>query len=174
MISGYIIVWFFVFALTILVIKNKGYKGIKKSGVFAGNQAISIGRKMPFALLSAAFIAQIVPIEELSNIVGPESGLLGITISALLGGLLPGGPMTSFPIALIFFAGGAGAPQIVALISGWSIFAIHRVLVFEAPTMGWSFVAIRLISCALLPILAGLIVELLSIDGLNVPSALAF
>ena len=26
MISGYIIVWFFVFALTILVIKNKGYK----------------------------------------------------------------------------------------------------------------------------------------------------
>ena len=57
MISGYIIVWFFVFALTILVIKNKGYKGIKKSGVFAGNQAISIGRKMPFALLSAAFIA---------------------------------------------------------------------------------------------------------------------
>ena len=54
MISGYIIVWFFVFALTILVIKNKGYKGIKKSGVFAGNQAISIGRKMPFALLSAA------------------------------------------------------------------------------------------------------------------------
>ena len=163
MISGYIIVWFFVFALTILVIKNKGYKGIKKSGVFAGNQAISIGRKMPFALLSAAFIAQIVPIEELSNIVGPESGLLGITISALLGGLLPGGPMTSFPIALIFFAGGAGAPQIVALISGWSIFAIHRVLVFEAPTMGWSFVTIRLISCALLPILAGLIVEVLSI-----------
>ena len=55
-----------------------------------------------------------------------------------------------------------------------SIFAIHRVLVFEAPTMGWSFVTIRLISCALLPILAGLIVELLSIDGLNVPSALAF
>ena len=162
MISGYIIVWFFVFALTILVIKNKGYKGIKKSGVFAGNQAISIGRKLPFALLSAAFI------------VGPESGLLGITISALLGGLLPGGPMTSFPIALIFFAGGAGAPQIVALISGWSIFAIHRVLVFEAPTMGWSFVTIRLISCALLPILAGLIVELLSIDGLNVPPALAF
>ena len=54
MISGYIIVWFFVFALTILVIKNKGYKGIKKSGVFAGNQAISIGRKMPFALLSAS------------------------------------------------------------------------------------------------------------------------
>ena len=51
MISGYIIVWFFVFALTILVIKNKGYKGIKKSGVFAGNQAISIGRKMPFTLL---------------------------------------------------------------------------------------------------------------------------
>ena len=28
MISGYIIVWFFVFTLAILVIKNKGYKDI--------------------------------------------------------------------------------------------------------------------------------------------------
>ena len=77
---------------------------------------------MPFALLTAAFIAQIAPVEDLAYIVGPDSGLLGIIISAILGGLLPGGPMTSFPIALIFFAGGAGAPQIVAFISGWSIF----------------------------------------------------
>ena len=169
MITGYILVWVFVFVLGFLVYSNKGVDGLKRSGKFAGHQAISISRKMPFALLSAAFIAQIVPIEELSNIVGPESGLLGITISALLGGLLPGGPMTSFPIALIFFAGGAGAPQIVAFISGWSIFAVHRVLVFEAPTMGWSFVTIRLISCALLPILAGIFVDWLTFNVIILP-----
>ena len=85
MISGYIIVWFFVFALTILVIKNKGYKGIKKSGVFAGNQAISIGRKMPFALLSAAFIAQIVPIEELSQYCWARVWLIGYNYKCFIG-----------------------------------------------------------------------------------------
>ena len=167
--TSYVIVWVFVAILSIMVVRKKGYIGLKKSTFFAGNQALSISKKMPFALLTAAFIAQLVPIDELSQIVGPQSGFFGIIISALLGGLLPGGPMTSFPIALIFFAGGAGAPQIVAFLSGWSIFAVHRVLVFEAPTMGWSFVAIRMISCALLPILAGLIVHWLPVGDITVP-----
>ena len=139
--------------------------------MFAGNQAISIQSKMPFALLSAAFIAQIVPIEELSHIVGPN-WLIGYNYKCLLGSSA-WGPDDLISNSFNFLAGGAGAPQIVALISGWSIFAIHRVLVFEAPTM-MELVTIRLISCALLPILAGLIVELLSIDGLNIPPALAF
>ena len=169
MITGYILVWVFVFVLGFLVYSNKGVDGLKRSGKFAGHQAISISRKMPFALLTAAFIAQIAPVEDLAYIVGPDSGLLGIIISAILGGLLPGGPMTSFPIALIFFAGGAGAPQIVAFISGWSIFAVHRVLVFEAPTMGWRFVTIRLISCALLPILAGTFVDWLTFNVIILP-----
>ena len=169
MITGYIIVWIFVFVLGFLVYNSKGVDGLKRSGKFAGNQAINISRKMPFALLTAAFIAQSAPVEDLAYIVGPNSGLVGIIISAVLGGLLPGGPMTSFPIALIFFAGGAGAPQIVAFISGWSIFAVHRVLVFEAPTMGWSFVTIRLISCAFLPILAGIFVDWLEYNVIEVP-----
>ena len=167
--TSYVIVWVFAAILSIMVVRKKGYIGLKKSTFFAGTQALSISKKMPFALLTAAFIAQLVPIEELSQIVGPQSGFFGIIISAFLGGLLPGGPMTSFPIALIFFAGGAGAPQIVAFLSGWSIFAVHRVLVFEAPTMGWNFVAIRLISCALLPILAGLIVHWLPVGDITVP-----
>ena len=83
----------------------------------------------------------------------------GIVLAALIGGVMPGGPMTSFPIALIVFQGGAGAPQIVALLAGWSVFAMHRVLAYEAPMMGWGFVALRMSSCALLPVLAGLLAE---------------
>ena len=61
MITGYIIVWIFVFVLGILVYNNKGVDGLKRSGKFAGNQAINISRKMPFALLIAAFIAAYMP-----------------------------------------------------------------------------------------------------------------
>lgn len=47
----------------------------------------------------------------------------------------------------------------VALIAGWSVFALHRMLAYEAPIMGWRFVGLRLASCAVLPVLAGLIAE---------------
>ena len=61
--NSYIIVWVFAAVLLILVYRKKGYVGVKKSTFFAGNQALSISKKMPFALLTAAFITQLVPFE---------------------------------------------------------------------------------------------------------------
>jgi hypothetical protein len=77
-------------------------------------------------------------------------------IAAVMGGVLPGGPMTSFPIALVILQGRAGLSQIVALIIGWSVFALHRVLAYEAPIMGWRFAALRLVASLILPLAAGL------------------
>ncbi|MEL6204335.1 MAG: hypothetical protein AAFR47_03355 [Pseudomonadota bacterium] len=150
-------IWVALAALTWAVHARKGRPGVEAGAGFAWRTAKSLSVRLPFALLTAAFLAEALPVERLASVVGPETGLLGIVVSAGLGGLLPGGPMTSFPIALVIFQGGAGAPQIVAFITGWSIFAMHRVIAYEAPIMGWSFVALRMLSCSLLPILAGLL-----------------
>jgi hypothetical protein len=72
---------------------------------------------------------------------------------------MPGGPFVTFPLVLAFAKAGAGVPQMAALITGWSIFALHRILTWEYPVLGWRFVAIRLIAAAPLPILAGLLAE---------------
>jgi hypothetical protein len=83
----------------------------------------------------------------------------GIAIASVAGGLMPGGPFVTFPLVRAFAKAGAGVPQMAALITGWSIFALHRILTWEYPVLGWRFVAIRLVAAAPLPILAGLLAE---------------
>lgn len=53
----------------------------------------------------------------ISKLIGGESGLLGITIAAVVGSvtLIPG--FVAFPLAAALLKGGAGYPQIAALIS---------------------------------------------------------
>jgi hypothetical protein len=61
---------------------------------------------------------------------------------------------------LAFTKAGAGVPQMAALITGWSIFAVHRIITWEYPVLGWRFVAMRMIAALPLPIAAGLLAEL--------------
>ena len=151
-----ILVWLAVLVLAVLVWRREGPRGVQASAVSALDIAKSLALRLPLALLTASFLMQIVPVEHMTALIGPTSGLLGIVAAALVGGLLPGGPMTSFPIVIVFLHAGAGVPQIVALVAGWSVFALHRMLAYEAPIMGGRFIALRLVSSLILPVLAGL------------------
>lgn len=111
------------------------------------------------ALPMAAFLAELMPADAAVTWIGPESGLSGILVASFAGGLMPGGPFVTFPLVLAFSKAGAGVPQMAALITGWSIFALHRIITWEYPLLGWRFVAIRLIAAFPLPVLAGLLAE---------------
>ena len=50
----------------------------------------------------------------------------------------------------------------IAFLTAWSVFAFHRVLIYEITLMGWRFSAVRLISSLILPPLAGLLAMILS------------
>lgn len=127
------------------------------------NQAVqySIGQgrvlllRMPLAILLGAFLVEIVPQEMMQRAMGEDSGVAGILFASLAGALLPGGPFVSFPIAVAFYKAGAGAPQLMALLTGWSIWAFHRTLNFEFPMMGTRFIILRMSSSFLLPPFAG-------------------
>ncbi|WP_375688130.1 hypothetical protein [Pseudooceanicola sp. LIPI14-2-Ac024] len=157
--AALIFIWAIVLVLGVLVYRRHGGAGLSGAGADAFGTARTLMLRLPFALLTASFLVQLVPVEALSHVIGPASGLMGIILASLVGGLLPGGPMTSFPIAIVFLQSGAGLPQMVALIAGWSVFALHRMLAYEAPIMGWRFVGLRLVSCAALPVLAGVFAE---------------
>lgn len=156
MIAAALLIWMIVLILTVLVWRKQHQPGLVAAGAAAITQGKALMIRLPLALLAASFLMQVLPVEALVPIIGPQSGVLGILVASLIGGLMPGGPMTSFPIALVILDGGAGAPQIVALITGWSVFAMHRVMAYEAPIMGWRFVALRLTASLGLPLLAGL------------------
>jgi hypothetical protein len=47
--------------------------------------------------------------------------------------------------------------QIVAFLSGWSVYAFYRVMVWEVPTMGAQFTLHRMGASLILPIIAGVL-----------------
>jgi len=119
---------------------------------------VEILPRIGFAFLAAGFISKIVPAEVIGNIIGYESGMLGILLAALVGAITPAGPIVSFPIVVVLLAAGAGFPQVVSFLTAWSVFAFHRVIIYEIPLMGWRFVGIRLASSLVLPPLCASIV----------------
>ncbi|MDB5383374.1 MAG: hypothetical protein JWO26_3006 [Rhodospirillales bacterium] len=121
--------------------------------------AHSLMRVLPLftvALPMAAFLAELVPADIAEGWLGPESGLQGILIASVAGGFIPGGPFVSFPLVLTFTKAGAGVPQMAALVTGWAIYGVHRVIAWEVPVLGWRFVAIRMLAGLVLPVLTGL------------------
>lgn len=123
----------------------------------AGRQARVLVIRIPLAILAATFIAHLIPTEHVSSWIGPDSGFKGILIASAVGAFIPGGPMLTFPLALVIWQLGAGQPQMVTLLAAWSIFAFHRVISYELPLLGPRFLVVRLASSFMLPALAGLI-----------------
>jgi uncharacterized membrane protein YraQ (UPF0718 family) len=91
-----------------------------------------------------------------SRWLGAESGFTGIVIASVCGIFVPAGGVIAFPLALAMLKVGVGVPQLIAFLTSWEVFAVHRVLAFELPMMGANFVAIRITASFLMPPLAGL------------------
>ncbi len=120
---------------------------------------IQITPLLVFAFIVAGMLQVLIPTETIARYVGTESGFSGIIIGAIVGGLMPGGPFVSLPIAAGLLVAGAGTGTMVALMTGWSVWAVSR-LPIELGVMGWRFTVIRLASSFFFPILAGLLANI--------------
>ncbi len=119
---------------------------------------VQIAQTFPRVLLvlaAAGFLAQIIPAELIGGWLDAGSGLGGIVLASVLGALIPSGPALAMPLAAVLVKAGAGTPQMVALITAWSIFAIHRILGQEVALVGWRFTLMRLASAGWAPIALG-------------------
>lgn len=113
-----------------------------------------------FAFLLAGLIQALIPKEAINRWIGKESGLKGIFIGCLIGGLVPGGPYTSFPIVAGLMKTGASVGTVVSFITAWSLWAIAR-LPIEIGTIGLKMTMVRLASTFIFPPLAGIIAQFL-------------
>ena len=111
-----------------------------------------------FAFIIAGMIQVLLPQELLSKWVGTESGIRGILIGTVAGGLSPGGPFVSLPIAAGLLRSGAGLGTMVAFLTGWSLWAVGR-LPMEVGILGWKFTLIRIASTFFFLPIAGLIAK---------------
>ena len=112
-----------------------------------------------FAVIMAGMIQVLLPQEVLSKWIGEESGIRGILLGTLAGGITPGGPYVSLPLAAGFLRAGAGIGTMVAFLTAWSLWAITR-MPMEIGIMGWKFTFVRLACTFFFPPIAGFLAQM--------------
>ena len=146
-------------AITLLIIGYCRGQGQHIIGVKSAlNMTIEILPLLVFAFIVAGMVQVLVPRELLSKWVGVESGMRGIIIGAMAGGLSPGGPFVNLPLAAGLLRSGASVGTMVAFLTGWSLWAVSR-LPMEVGILGWKFTLIRIASTCFFPPIAGLVAQ---------------
>ena len=128
-----------------------------------GSDLTLFGEMLPKVLagcLIGAFVTLLLPRELVARYVGHESGFTGLLIAAFFGFLLPGGPITIYPVASAFLVMGADAGAVVAFIVSWTLIGYTRALVWELPFFGYEFVIWRIVEALPLPIIAGVLARI--------------
>lgn len=116
--------------------------------------------KVVAGCLIGTFVTLLLPREKVVRWVGAESGIAGLLIATAAGFILPGGPITIYPIAGALLAAGADAGAAVAFITSWTLLGYTRALVWELPFFGPDFVLWRILVAIPLPILAGILARI--------------
>jgi hypothetical protein len=110
--------------------------------------------RVAIGVVGSGYVAAVLPPEMLAHLLGPDSGLLGTAIATLAGALTPGGPVVGFSVGVAALKSGAGAPQVIAYTTAWALFAIQRVISYEAVAMPARIVWLRVVVSIPVPFLA--------------------
>ena len=121
---------------------------------YGGQDFLTLLPRIAIGMIGSGFIAELLPQHLIPSWLGPGTGAAGLILAAVAGALTPGGPVVGFAIATAALKGGAGAPQVIAYIIAWALFALPRVLVFEIPAMPPKVVWLRVAVSLPLPFLA--------------------
>ena len=91
--------------------------------------------RVMIGVVGSGYIAAVMPQDLITHWIGPNSGLFGITIATLAGAATPGGAVVGFSIGAAALKGGAGAPQVIAYSTAWSLYALQRLFNWEIHMM---------------------------------------
>ena len=123
---------------------------------------VTIAPMIVIGLFLGGLVKEIANPEKVAPVLGSRSGFRGLALATVIGALTPGGPFAAFPIVYAIFAAGADVGAVVAFLTGWSLIALHRVVIWELPLLGPDFVVLRVIVSLPLAILAGAFARQLS------------
>ena len=149
-----LLLWLLVLLLAFMAAMRSN--SLFREGAFEGGRdfVVLIPRVM-IGVVGSGYIAAVMPQELITTWIGPNSGLLGILIATIVGAVTPGGAVVGFAIGAAALKGGAGAPQVIAYSTAWSLYTIQRLLNWEIHMMAPRFVWLRAAVSFPLPILAG-------------------
>jgi uncharacterized membrane protein YraQ (UPF0718 family) len=131
-------------------------KALFREGAYEGGRdfVVLIPRVL-IGVIGSGYIAAVMPQDLITTWIGPGSGVLGIIIAAIFGAATPGGAVVGFAVGAAALKGGAGAPQVIAYTTAWSLYTIQRLFNWEIHMMAPRVVWLRAAVSVPLPILAG-------------------
>jgi uncharacterized membrane protein YraQ (UPF0718 family) len=146
-------------AVGLLIVAFLGGNNLHIMGLkAAGEMLVKVFPLLIAAFVIAGMVQVLVPREFIIKWLGPESGLKGIAMGALAGGLTPGGPVINFPIVASIYKAGAGIGTVVAYVTAWSLVSVARIPL-EVSLVSPKFALIRLACTFFFPPIAGLIAQ---------------
>ena len=132
-------------------------KALFREGAYEGaRDFVVLIPRVLIGVIGSGYIAAVMPQDLITTWIGPGSGVLGIVIGALFGALTPGGAVVGFAVGAAALKGGAGAPQVIAYTTAWSLYTIQRLFNWEIHMMAARVVWLRAAVSIPLPILAGI------------------
>jgi hypothetical protein len=118
---------------------------------------INIVPRIALGVIGSGYIAAIIPSEVITGWLGPNSGWSGVLAAVVAGAATPGGPVVGFSIGAVALKSGGGAPQVIAYVVAWALFAFQRLILWEIPFMPARFVWFRAAVSLPFPFLAAAI-----------------
>jgi hypothetical protein len=118
---------------------------------------INIVPRIALGVIGSGYIAAIIPPEVITGWLGPNSGWSGVLAAVIAGAATPGGPVVGFSIGAVALKSGGGAPQVIAYVVAWALFAFQRLILWEIPFMPARFVWFRAAVSLPFPFLAATI-----------------
>jgi hypothetical protein len=150
-----ILLWLLVAVLAFIAAMRS--KALFREGALEGaRDFVVLIPRVIVGVVGSGYIAAVLPQDLIGAWIGPNSGVVGVLIATLIGAITPGGAVVGFAIGAAALKSGAGAPQVIAYSTAWSLYAIQRLLNWEIHMMAPRFVWLRAAVSWPLPILAGL------------------
>ncbi|KUP95066.1 hypothetical protein [Tritonibacter horizontis] len=97
------------------------------------------------ALLGAGFFAELLPADQVRQVLGAEAGVSAVLLAIALGPITPGGAFVSFAIAAAALKAGAAPVAAVAYVTSWSLFSMTKIFAYELSFMGRSATLSRIL-----------------------------
>ncbi|EEG79056.1 permease [Dethiobacter alkaliphilus] len=128
------------------------------TGVMAGILMFIDVLPMLIAAFAVSGLVQVlINPQMINNFLGEGKGLKGVTLGAVAGSVIPGGPYVYYPLSASFATAGVQASTLMAFVVSKSLWDLARIPM-EVAIIGFTPAMIRLLVTLPFPILAGLLV----------------
>lgn len=140
----------------LLISAGKSPAKTRQALVIGGRRLLTVLPMILAIFVMVGMLEVFVPRQVIVSVLGSSRGILAPLLSALVGGVLTGPPVASYPIAYYLYGHGATVTSVVTFLVAWV--AVGTVsLPIEAKFLSWRFAAIRWALMMILSLVVGLL-----------------